>query len=95
MSDKETLKGVIDRFEDDLAVIEIAGETELSNVPRKLLPRRAKEGDYLELEIAEGSVIRAKADPEATQVAKERIKDKMERLRRGEHLHGMMQIEMV
>jgi hypothetical protein len=74
-----TLKGVIDRFEGDLAVIEIE--------PRKLLPRRAKEGDYLQLEIEDGNIITAKVDPEATQAAKERIKDKMERLRRRDHLH--------
>jgi len=36
-------KGVIDRFEDDWPLFEIADELE----PRKLLPRRAKEGDYL------------------------------------------------
>ena len=87
MNKKETLKGVIDRFEGEWAVVEIANETELRNVPRKLLPRRAKEGDHLQLEIEDGTVIRAKVDPDATQAAKERIKDKLDRLRRGEHLH--------
>ena len=87
MNDKETLKGVIDRFEGKWAVIEIVDETEPRNVPRKLLPRSAKEGDHLQIEIADGNVIRAKVDSDATDVAKERIKDKLDRLRRGEHLH--------
>ena len=51
MTDKSTLKGVIDRFEGDWAVIEITSETEPRNVARKVLPRRAKEGDYLQFEI--------------------------------------------
>ena len=88
MTDKETLKGVIDRFEGDLAVIEIADETEPRNVSRKLLPRRSKEGDHLQLEIEDGNIIRATVDTDATQAAKKRIKDKMDRLRHGEHLHN-------
>lgn len=87
MNNKETLKGVIDRFEGDWAVVEIANETEPRNISRKLLPRRAKEGDYLQLEIKDGNVIQAKTDPDATQAAKKRIQDKLGRLRRGEHLH--------
>jgi hypothetical protein len=47
MTNKETLKGVIDRFEGDLAVIEIANETEPLNVSRILLPDDTKEGDHL------------------------------------------------
>ncbi|MBA3868497.1 MAG: DUF3006 domain-containing protein [Anaerolineae bacterium] len=86
MTDKETLKGVIDRFEGDWAVIELDGEIEPRNISRKLLPRRAKEGDHVQLEIEHGNVTKVQVDPEATQAAKERIKEKMERLRRGEHL---------
>jgi len=86
MSDKETLKGVIDRFEGKWAVVEIADEIEPRNVLRKLLPRGAKEGDHLELEIEDGTVIRVKVHSDATQAAKERIKDKLDRLRRGDHL---------
>ena len=56
MTKKAILKGVIDRFEGDLAVIEIADETEPRNVPRKRLPQGAKEGDYLQLEIEDQRV---------------------------------------
>ena len=87
MTDKETLKGVIDHFEGEWAVVELTDETEPRNVPRTLLPRRAKEGDHLQLEIEDGTVIQAKVDSDATQAAKKRIQDKLEQLRRGEHLH--------
>jgi hypothetical protein len=38
---------IIDRFEDNFAVIEHAGGT--FTIPRELLPARAKEGDVLRL----------------------------------------------
>jgi len=88
MTNKQTLKGVIDRFEGDLAVVQIADEIEPRNVLRKLLPRRAKEGDYLQLKIENGNIIQAKIDQDATQAAQKRIQDKLERLRRGEHLNN-------
>ena len=86
MIDKMTLKGVVDRFEGKWAVIEIVDETEPRNIPRKLLLRGAKEGDHLQLEIEDGNVIQVMIDTDATDAAKERIKDKLDRLRRGEHL---------
>jgi hypothetical protein len=82
MTDKQPLKGVVDRFESKWAVIEIVDEIE----PRKL-PRSAKEGDHLQLEIEDGNIIQAKVDTDATAAAKARIKDKLDLLRRGEHLH--------
>ena len=88
MSDNMILTGVIDRFEGDWAVIEVADEPELRNVPKQLLPRGAKEGDHLQLELEDGRVIRVQLDPEATENARKRIQDKLDRLRRGEHLHG-------
>jgi len=41
-------------------------------VTRKLVPRGAKEGDYLQLEIEDGNIIQAHLDPEATQAARKR-----------------------
>jgi hypothetical protein len=87
MNDKGTLKGVIDRFEGEFAVIEITGETEPRNVLRELLPRRAKEGDYLQFEMEDGNIIQVHLDKEATQAARKRIDEKLDRLRRGEHLN--------
>ena len=86
MNDKTTLKGVIDRFEGEWAIIELDGESEPRNVPRKVVPRHAKEGDYIQLESEDGQIIRVQLDPEATQIAQKRIQDKLDHLRRGEHL---------
>ncbi len=54
---------------------------------RKLVPRRAKEGSYIQLEIEGGKIIQVQLDADATEVAQKRIQDKLDRLRRGEHLH--------
>jgi hypothetical protein len=64
----------------------VTDETEPRNMLRKLLPRCAKEGDYLQLEIEDGRIIKGRLDLESTQAAKERINNKLDRLKRGEHL---------
>ena len=87
MNDKTTLRGVIDRFEGDWAVIELGDENEPLNLSPKLVPRRAKEGDYLQLDFEDGQVTQVVLDADATQMARKRIQDKLERLRRGDHLH--------
>lgn len=88
MTDNMILIGIIDRFEGGFAVIEVTGEPELRNVPKKLLPRGAKEGDHLQLELEDGQVIRVQIDPEATEEARKRIQEKLDRLRRGDHLRN-------
>lgn len=80
------LSGVIDRFEGKFAVIEVVGESEFHNVMKNLLPRRAKAGDHLLLEVENEQVVNVQIDPEATEKARKRIQEKLDRLRRGEHL---------
>ncbi len=60
---------VIDRFEGDVAVLEIAGA--LTSVPRALLPEGAREGD----------VMRLVADPAATASALEDAAARLARLK--------------
>lgn len=56
---------VIDRFEEDKAVL-LAGDEEIKiNFPRLLLDKNLKEGDYVTINI--------KYDDEATQKAKEEV----------------------
>ena len=56
---------VIDRFEEDKAVL-LAGDEEIKiNFPRRLLDKTLKEGDYVTINI--------KYDDEATQKAKEEV----------------------
>lgn len=77
---------VIDRFEGDLAVLLVGAGRQPLDVPRAQLPRQAGPGQWLQIEIADGQLVRAELDPAATEAAQRRIQDKLARLRRGEHL---------
>jgi Protein of unknown function (DUF3006) len=80
------MKAVIDRFEGNLAVLLLNEGQEQLIVPRKSLPRGVKEGHWLQVEIENGEVRNAVIDQEETAKAKQRIAEKLARLRRGEHL---------
>ena len=80
------MKAVIDRFEGKYAVLILGeGERQLS-VLRDALPRQAGEGSWLQVEIENESLISAVLDEAETDNAKQRIAEKLERLRRGDHL---------
>lgn len=80
------MKAVIDRFEGKQAVL-ILGEGERQlNVPRTLLPKKAKEGSWLQVEVENESLLSAALDEAETDNAEQRIAEKLERLRRGGHL---------
>ncbi len=83
---EETLKkkAVIDRIVGKQAILLI--DEKSVAVEKRLIPEKSKEGDWLEVEIREGKLIGAKIDQEETSKARERIAEKMARLRRGEHL---------
>ena len=59
------LSAVIDRFEEDKAVLLIGDEEIKVNFPRKLLDKSLKEGDYITLDI--------KYDAKATKEAQEEV----------------------
>jgi len=83
-----TEKAAIDRFEEKMVVL-IIGEGEAERqviVPKKSLPRGVREGTWLQVEMDADRVVSAVIDTEETMRAKQRILDKLERLRRGEHL---------
>ena len=81
-------KAVIDRFEGEHAVLLLGdGEKQLV-VPRKSLPGEAKEGTWLQIVVKDGVLTNAVIDAEETASAKERIAEKLARLRRGEHLES-------
>ena len=81
------MKAVIDRFVDKFAVLIVGEEEQLMNVLRELLPKQSKEGNWLQVEIHNGEVISAVMDAEETANAKQRIAEKLKRLRRGDHLN--------
>ena len=80
------MKSVIDRFEGKFAVLIVGDDEQRINVLKSLLPRQSREGSWLQVEIQNGEVISAVMDEEETANAKERIAEKLARLRRGNHL---------
>ena len=81
-------QAVIDRFEGEWAVLLVGEEERRLNVPRKNLPRGAREGQWLQVELEGDQLLSASIDREATDQARQRVMEKLERLRRGEHLQG-------
>jgi hypothetical protein len=84
----EQVKAVIDRLEGEQVVL-LVGDTQdrvLSN--RALLPAGAKEGDWLKVEILNKRILSAVIDVEGTAAARRRIDEKLDALRRGDHLNG-------
>ncbi len=80
------MKAVIDRFERNMAVLLVGDERRRMDVPRQALPKGAKEGQWLQVEMHGSRLVSVTIDSEETARAEERIKDKLERLRRGDHL---------
>ena len=78
-------KAVIDRFEGDKAVLLVGEEQDALVVPRAKLPKGVKEGHWLKVDVEDDRVLSAEIDEEETSRAKERINEKLARLRRGEH----------
>ncbi|RPI33352.1 MAG: DUF3006 domain-containing protein [Chloroflexota bacterium] len=81
------MKAVIDRFEEEFAVI-LLGEGGIKLlIPKALLPPGAKEGHWLQIEMDEGAVKNISIDEQETAEVKMRIKDKLRRLRGGASLN--------
>jgi hypothetical protein len=78
-------KAVVDRFEDDKAVVLVGEEEDRLVVPRSSLPPGVKEGDWLQVDVEDDRVLSAALDEDETTQAKQRIAEKLARLRRGEH----------
>ncbi|MCL5960740.1 MAG: DUF3006 domain-containing protein [Chloroflexi bacterium] len=56
------------------------------NVPRRDLPSGAKERQWLQVEFGRGRLVSVAVDNDKTTEARERIQEKLDRLRRGDHL---------
>jgi hypothetical protein len=80
------MKAVVDRFEKQWAVLLLEGKPEPLNVLRSRLPRGVHEGDHLDLTLENEEVVKAAVDKAATAQARQRIADKLDKLRRGDHL---------
>ena len=78
-------KAMIDRFEGASAVLLVGEEQDRLVVNKNILPKGAKEGDWLQVDVQDDRVFSAIADPEGTADAKKRILDKLGILREGKH----------
>lgn len=67
------LSAVIDRFEEDKAVLLVGDEEIKVNFPRKLLDKKLKEGDYITLDI--------KYDAKTTKEAQEEVQNLLKSLK--------------
>jgi hypothetical protein len=78
-------KAAIDRFEGEWAVLLLGTAGRVLNVRRDILPRRAREGQWLQVEFEDDEVVSARLDFEETRRVRQRIEAKLDKLRRGEH----------
>lgn len=78
-------RAVIDRFEDGWAVLLIGDEERKLDVPRESLPQEARERHWLLVELEGDELISAEIDQGETDTTRQRIRSKLDRLRRGEH----------
>lgn len=67
----------LDRFEGDFAVLEDRDSKKMLNIPISNIPSNAKEGDILKF--TNGSYV---IDPEETKVVSDRIRQKMDNLKK-------------
>lgn len=67
------VKAVIDRFEGDFAVVLFGDEEIKADIPRKLLPKGAREGSWLRVHF--------ELDPEGEKRQREKIEGLLNRLR--------------
>ena len=75
-------KAVIDRFEEGFAVLLVGTKERQINVPRAQLPRGAREGHWLQVELDGDRFTSMEIDEEETAKAKERIAGKLDLLRK-------------
>src|SRR5688572_8246291 len=90
MSETIIQSAVIDRYEEQFAVVFFADDPETPvNIARHHLPRRKpRDGTYLKIERRGDEIVSISVDKAATKAARKRIQEKLERFRRGEHLQA-------
>jgi hypothetical protein len=77
------MKAVIDRFEGEYAILIVGDDEQRLNIPRNQLPQNAKEGSWLQLDIVGGQPSNIILDEKETERARQRIAEKLARLRKG------------
>lgn len=71
----------------DMAVLLVGEAQRVVDVPRVLLPPDSQEGESLRVQLDGNHLIQVTLDADATEATRQRIQEKLARLRRGDHLH--------
>jgi hypothetical protein len=79
-------KASIDRFEGNKAVVIVSDENKQYMIDKSDLPKGAKEGDWLSVEISGEKITKMELDLQAKEESTMRIQSKLDNLRRGNQL---------
>jgi hypothetical protein len=79
-------KASIDRFEGNIAIVIVSEENKQYLVNKSDLPKGAKEGDWLSVEISGEKITKMEIDIQAKEESEKRIQSKLDSLRRGDQL---------
>ncbi len=82
----QTETAVIDRFEGATVVLLVGAAQRPIDIPRALLPPDAQAGQWLRVQLDGDQILQIDMDRDATDAARQRIQEKLARLRRGDHL---------
>ena len=75
----------LDRFEEEFAVA-YSDDGSKFDIPKELVPKGAAQGARVRLFLKDGKVIMVRVDRKEAKSLDEKIKEKLERLKRGDHL---------
>ena len=81
-------KAVVDRFEEEYAILLIGDGSWKLDIARRLLPEGVKEGTWLKVDVEEGTLVTIEIDSEAGEQARARIQEKLARLRQRKRRGG-------
>ena len=81
-------QAVVDRFEEDKAVLLVGDDERRLIVDREALPHGTREGHWLRITVQDGLLVSAEIDEAETEAAQARVAAKLDALRRGDYLKG-------
>lgn len=82
----EVVKASLDRIKGNYAVVYSDSDRRKYNIPLEMLPQGSKPGNRLIVKLEGDTIADVIVNDKATEDAKERIKSKPEKLRRGKHI---------
>jgi bifunctional DNA-binding transcriptional regulator/antitoxin component of YhaV-PrlF toxin-antitoxin module len=84
----EVVKASLDRVEGNYAVVYSDSDRRKFDIPREILPKGIKPGNRVILTLDGDKVAKVIVDKKATEEARDRIKEKYEKLRRKRQVPG-------